>query len=63
MDSIKCRSSMACDIDLGSATRQRKQTMAIGRTDRSGRVLTIDPVRRRNAGKHLRCGIVLAAIN
>jgi hypothetical protein len=54
---------MACDIDLGIATRQRKRTMAIGRTDRSGRVLTIDPVRHRNAGKHLRCGIVLAAIN
>jgi hypothetical protein len=56
-------SSMACDIDLGIATNQPKQTMAIGRTDGSGGVPTIDPVRARNAGKHLRCGVVLAAIN
>ena len=63
MDSINCMSSMAWDIDLGIATNRSKQTMAIGRTDRSSRVLTIDPVRPRNAGKHLRCGVVLAAIN
>jgi hypothetical protein len=63
MDSMNCMSWMACDIDLDIATNQPKQTRVIGRTDGNGGVLTIDPVRPRNAGKHLRCGVVLAAIN